>query len=365
MFFAPEFKSVIRKMRDLVSISAFTILLLCGCAEKQQSAFVHSVVLTQPAQRGLENEKSFSGVVEEAHEISLGFKTPGQIKRILVKEGDHVRQGQLIATLDDVDYQLGVDQLQIQYDQLDDEMKRLEKLHQNHSLSDNDYVKAVAGLKQVGVQLQTYRNKLEYTQLKAPVSGYVQSVNFEPAEMVDAGTPIINLLDVHRMEVSVNLPANLYMIKDRIKQIVCRSPFEPGKEIPMKLISIVPKADGVQLYKMRLTFENEGDIRLTAGQNIEVNLRIAGTDSQNEVTLTPHAIFQEQGTAYVWVLGDDSVVHKQAVTVAGLDEKGDAIISSGLTGNERVVRAGVNALQDNEQVRVVEEHVKTNIGGLL
>lgn len=352
-------------MKDLVSISAFTILLLCGCAEKQQATFMHSVVLTQPVQRGLENEKSFSGVVEEAREISLGFKTPGQIKRILVKEGDHVRQGQLIATLDDVDYQLGVDQLQIQYDQLDDQMKRLEKLHQNHSLSDNDYVKAVAGLKQVGVQLQTYRNKLEYTQLKAPVSGYVQSVNFEPSEMVDAGTPIINLLDVHRMEVSVNLPANLYMIKDRIKQIVCRSPFEPGKEIPMKLISIVPKADGIQLYKMRLTFENEGDIRLTAGQNIEVNLRIAGVESQNEVTLTPHAIFQEQETAYVWVLGDDSTVHKQAVTVAGLDEKGNAIISSGLTGNERVVRAGVNVLQDNEHVRVVEEQVKTNIGGLL
>ena len=352
-------------MKDLVSISVFAFLLLFGCTQQQQPTFTHSVMLTQPVQRGLENEKSFSGIVEEAHEISLGFKTPGQIKRILVKEGDHVRQGQLIATLDEVDYQLGVEQLQIQYDQLDSEMKRLEKLHQNHSLSDNDYVKAVAGLKQVGVQLQTYRNKLEYTQLKAPVSGYVQSVNFEPAEMVDAGTPIINLLDVHRMEVSVNLPANLYMIKDRIKQIVCRSPFEPGKEIPMKLISIAPKADGVQLYKMRLTFENEGDVRLTAGQNIEVNLRVAGTDSQNEVTLTPHAIFQEQETAYVWVLGDDSAVHKRAVTVAGLDEKGNAIITNGLTGNEQVVRAGVNVLQDNEQVRVVEEQVKTNIGGLL
>ena len=133
----------------------------------------------------------------------------------------------------------------------------------------------------------------------------------------------------------------------------------------MKLISIVPKADGVQLYKMRLTFENEGDVRLTAGQNIEVNVCIAGTDNANEVILTPHAIFQEQETAYVWVLGDDSAVHKRAVTVSGLDEKGNAIITNGLTGNEQVVRAGVNVLQDNEPVRVVEEQMKTNIGGLL
>ncbi len=346
-------------------MSAAALCLLSGCAEKQQPAFTHSVVLTQPVQRGLENEKSFSGIVEEAHEISLGFKTPGQIKRILVKEGDYVRQGQLIATLDDVDYQLAVDQLQIQFDQLTDEMKRLEKLHQGNSLSDNDYTKAVAGLKQVGVQLQTYRNKLDYTQLKAPVSGYVQSVNFEPAEMVNTGSPVINLLDVHRMEVSVNLPANLYMIKDRIKQIVCRSPFEPGKEIPMKLISIAPKADGIQLYKMRLTFEKEGDRQLTAGQNIEVCLRVASADNQGEVTLTPHAIFQADEKSYVWVLGSDSLVHKTAVNVVGLDEKGNAIISAGLTGAERVVRAGVNALQDNEKVRVVEEQTTTNIGGLL
>ena len=58
-------------------------------------------------------------------------------------------------------------------------------------------------------------------------------------------------------------------------------------------------------------------------------------------------------------------MHKRAVTVSGLDEKGNAIITNGLTGNEQVVRAGVNVLQDNEPVRVVEEQMKTNIGGLL
>ena len=137
-----------------------------------------------------------SGIVREAHTISLGFKTAGQIERIHVREGDYVRQGQLLAELDDADYRLGVEALQIQYDQLEDEVERTKRLFDQKSVSVNDYEKAVAGLRQLGVQLQVNKNKLDYTKLYAPIDGYVQSVNFSPAEMVDAGTALFTLLDM-------------------------------------------------------------------------------------------------------------------------------------------------------------------------
>ena len=85
-------------------------VILCltnGCTEKPAETFTRSVMLTTPVRTGAERIKHFSGVVQEKHDISLGFKTPGQIEQILVKEGDHVRKGQLIARLDDADYRLG------------------------------------------------------------------------------------------------------------------------------------------------------------------------------------------------------------------------------------------------------------------
>lgn len=66
--------------------------------------------------------KCYPGIVREAHTIGLGFKTAGQIERICVKEGDYVRRGQLLAELDAADYRLGVEALQIQYDQLEEEV---------------------------------------------------------------------------------------------------------------------------------------------------------------------------------------------------------------------------------------------------
>lgn len=229
------------------------VLMQVGCSEqKQEAGPVHSVMLVQPEGTGSETVKTFSGVIEEGREISVGFKTPGQLARIAVKEGQYIKAGQLVAVLDDKDYKLGVEAAQIQYDQLKGEVARLKQLHDANSLSGNDYEKAVAGLGQVGVSLQSNKNKLEYTRLYAPTSGYVQSVNFEASEMVDAGTPIITLLDVHQMEVSINIPAGLYLEKDRITGYVCKGAFDGGAEIPLRLISITPKADNNQLYKVRL-----------------------------------------------------------------------------------------------------------------
>lgn len=84
--------------------------------------------------------QNFSGVVQESHNIGLGFKPQDKLKNIR-KEGDYVKKGQLIAQLDHTDYQLGVQALEIQCKQLEDEVKRTEALYRSKSISINDYEK--------------------------------------------------------------------------------------------------------------------------------------------------------------------------------------------------------------------------------
>ena len=165
----------------MLCLPALLICLLCSCSEQKKTSLpVHSVEVTNLTPSCKTITKSYSGIVREAHEISLGFKTAGQIKRIHVEEGKYVKKGELLAELDDEDYKLGVEALQIQYDQLKDEVARTQKLFEQKSVSANDYEKASAGLRQLGVQLQVNKNKLEYTRLYAPEDGYIQSVNFSP-----------------------------------------------------------------------------------------------------------------------------------------------------------------------------------------
>lgn len=341
------------------------LLLLAACSTNKEEKFVRSVKLVQPIALGNVSHKSLSGMVKEAREISLGFKTGGQIEKILVKEGDFVRQGQTIAVLDQKDYQLGVDAYQIQYDQMKEEVERMRQLYEAKSLSGNDYEKAVAGLKQIKVQLDINKNKLDYTTLVAPVSGYIQSVNYEKAEMVQAGSPIVNLLDVARIEVDVDIPASLYMQREKFSGFTCSSSLEPAVRYPLTLISINQKASSTQLYKMVLSLPNSEASKLTAGMNVAVDIALTegGTDSHG-FTLPINSIFNEDGKNYVWVLGNDSTVNKREVTLEGMNSAGKAIITNGIQNGDQVIKAGVHSLTEKEKVHVLPESDKTNVGGL-
>ena len=238
-------------------------------------------------------------------------------------------------------------------------------LYQHNSISGNDYDKATSGPAQVAVQLQSNRNKLDYTRLYAPASGYIQSVNFETAEMVDAGTPVFTLLDTRQMEVTVDIPASLHTQQNRINSITCRSVLSPEKKMPMHLVSIAPKADGNQLYKMTLEFDKKPGQEITPGMNVEVELHLRHRTSSQAYTLPLHCIFNHEGQNCVWVINNDSTVSRHIVSLDGTDEEGRAIVVDGLSGDEQIVNAGVNVLRDNEKVRIIEPVSPTNVRGLL
>ena len=342
-----------------------TSVLACACSDvNDTTTFRRSVYLTKPVQVSGNKVKIYSGIVEAAHEINLGFKTAGQISRIYSKEGDYVRKGQLLAELDDADYRLAVEALQVQYDQLADETKRTKQLFESKSVSANDYEKAVAGLKQLGVQLQANKNKLNYTRLYAPTDGYVQKVNFSRAEMVDAGTSVFQIMDVSHFEVVTDIPVCEYLQHKDFAKFYCRS-INNMYKIPLMFLSITPKADGNQLYRLRLAFKATPDMKLTAGMNVEVGIDIADDTSNPEFALPFSAVFQKEGKAYVWVLRNDSTVTQRAVTLDNTDVAGHIRVTGGLTGNEQIVRSGSSVLLEGEKVRVIGEPSKTNVGELL
>ena len=97
---------------------------------RQEKTLVRSVYTVVPMESGTETTKQYTGRVEEAHHINLGFKTAGQLTRILVEEGDYVHEGELLAELDTVDYRLAVDALQIQYGGFDNDRSALFPAHQ-------------------------------------------------------------------------------------------------------------------------------------------------------------------------------------------------------------------------------------------
>ena len=124
-------------------------------------------------------------------------------------------------------------------------------------------------------------------------------------------------------------------------------------------------AHGNQLYTLELGFTDRPDATLTAGMNVEVEIVSADSTAAHGHTVPLRALFNDGQSACVWVMQGDSTVVKRPVTIDGSLDNSRAVVTDGLTGDELIVRAGVNVLQQGEKVKVVEQPSKTNIGGIL
>lgn len=299
----------------------------------------------------LNTEKRLSGVVKEGNSANLAFKVAGRIAKIAFKEGDFVSQGSIVAELENSDYQLQYDAAKAQYEQVNKEVQRVEELYRRNSVSGNDYDKALAGRKLVQVQLDGMQSMLDGTRITAPFSGYVQRVPFSKGELVDAGMPIVELINISSMEVEVFIPSSLYTSVDRIKSVACSFDVIPGRSFPLTIIGINPKSNNSQLYKMRLALK-DADKRIAPGMSAQINYDLKSFNDTHLMELPLTSLFEKEGKTFVWVIDSiTSTISQREIKIDGFSKSAKAIVTGGLESGEIVITAGVNNLVSGEKVR--------------
>ncbi len=208
------------------TILLFILALLWGCVSNnsEQNKIMRMVKIESVQQADSLTVKSYSGIIKGANELNLSFRVAGPIQKILVKEGDYVKQGQLLAQMDTRDYEVQLQAAEAQYEQVKGEADRVIELYKRESITENDYDKAVSGLKMMRAKLKNAKDQMDDTQLRAPVSGYIQKVNFIENELIDAGMPVFSIIDVGYYQVEVEIPVSLYIER---ASILSFSGFQP------------------------------------------------------------------------------------------------------------------------------------------
>ncbi len=341
-------------------------LLLAGCSgnNSTQTEIVRKVKLEPVRQADSLQVKYFPGIIKEANEINLAFRVAGPILKIFVNIGDYVKAGQVVAQIDTRDYAVQLEVAQAQYDQVKAEADRIIELYSRQSVTENDYDKAVSGLKMVAAQLKNAEDQLNDTKLTAPVSGYINKVNFLENELVDAGMPVFSMIDAGHYHVEVEIPVSLYINRNKIVSFSAVQQIVSDKSFPLQLLTVSKKASNNQLYRLQLGFNPSGYPKLAPGMDVQVIICYAG-DAGAQVCVPLSALFSESDKSYIWVYRSDGTVQKREVVTGKLTGDGRIRIVSGARTGEQVVVAGVNQLTENEKAEPVEPVSETNAGGLL
>lgn len=293
---------------------------------------------------------SFPGRVEAGDSAMLAFRVAGEIRELRVRMGDRVPAGAVLAELDPTDYQLNLDARQAEFDLARLEAERASSLYAQQLLSEDQYDTAQTALATSRARLELAREELSFCQLTAPFAGAIAFTYAMPSEIVAPQQPVLNLQDISTLEIRFNLPPRYQPLLQAREQAVFSASFEllPGVllEARLKEVGMQPDPD-TNSYPVTLLVDSPADFSARPGMPVSVRLHHSSL-SRGRWQVPAEALFNRgDGTASVWrIAPPDMRVHSVPVEIDT-----DGALLSGLSPGDQIVAAGVDRLQEGQQVR--------------
>ncbi len=356
------------KIRNIFLLFAIAVFALAGCKnstkDEPQAETIKKVKVETITDGVVQNTMTLNGKIKEKSLTALSFRVGGPLEKLNVKQGDYVRAGQVIAEIDDRDYQLHVETSKAQFEQTEGEYNRYKQLIEQKKIPENTFEKIKSGYLMAKTSYENAQNQLRDTKLKAPFSGYIYEKFVENYQTVGAGMPIVSIIDNSHLEVVVPVSeSQLNRVKSDKKSFL--NVANAGiKQLPVELLSVSEKAMEDGLYEAKFLFENKKDFKVAPGMTAEVTIYCQSGENQLSVAST--AIFHEKTSTYVWIYNPSSgQVEKREVTILLDGANGRVNISSGVNNGDQVVTAGVHYLVEGQKVETLKTPSVTNVGGLL
>jgi HlyD family secretion protein len=329
-----------------------------------------------------------SGYVTARRQATVSAKVTGKVEEVLFEEGLKVKEGQVLARLDDSNLKTSVDVAQAQLEstrlsleetraqlkQADEEFKRSTELAKLKIASQSDLDKAESDAmtlrarlarQQVDVltaqrQVTLWKQQIEDMVIRAPFDGVVTTKDAQPGEMispVSAGggftrTGICTIVDMASLEIELDVNESYINRVEPAQPAEATLDAYPDWQIPCKVIAIIPTADRQKsTVKVRVGFIKL-DPRILPDMSVKVAfLQTAGTPSTiaNAVLVPKTALQNQDGHDIVFTV-QNGHAERRAITV-GDTQGDDAVVTAGLTAGEKVIVNSPAGLKDGAAVK--------------
>jgi RND family efflux transporter MFP subunit len=375
-----------RRLQPGVVLVALGVLVLAGCdAAEPPLAPTEAPVVTvsQPLEKEITDYDQYTGRMDSAYTVEVRARVRGEVTAVLFKDGAFVKEGQPLFDLDDRTYKTALDVAKAQkataeasLKLADSEYRRAVKLLQLKAGTAQDVEVwgakkgvAVAQLGQAKAEIQRAELDVEFTRIKAPVSGRISRALVTKGNLVNAGggdTLLTTIVAVDPIDVYFNVDEqSLQLFRERRAREVGGS--TPGKE-PVIPAFLGLATDGDRFphkgtinfaenkvnaatgtIQVRATFPNK-KLLLTPGQFARIRLPIGET--YKGLLVTDQAVGIDQGQKYLLVVNSQNKVEYRPVQPGRLD--GSLRIfrpGSGLKAGEWVIVNGVQRVRPGVEVR--------------
>jgi RND family efflux transporter MFP subunit len=346
------------------------------------SETVRPVKAVQLQPWGEHSTRNFPGIAKALQDTELSFRVGGPLTELNAEAGRYIEHDEVIAKIDPRDFKIQIKSLEARLDASKAKLaesqlqyRRYEQLIKEKAAAKATYdrIKATFEMAEAQVRadlenLENAKNALEDAVLYAPFSGYIDQQYVENHQIVAASQPIISMIDLSVIEVEVALPEDMLSDMDRFESYACRFDALPNKTFTARL-----KETGKQpnpsnrTYPMTLTIVDDEKVIIRPGMAAEVKISIA-MDNKTPVFIVPLAAVGNDADrrTFAWIADPDTGrLSKKAITIHGFEKNGEIKISGEISANQWIVVAGVNALTEDQKIRLLALPSKSNVGNEL
>lgn len=307
----------------------------------------------------------YSGEVHARYEAPIAFRIDGKITQRAVGIGDHVKAGQLLATLDPSDATMNAagaraavaaatsqrDVAKLQRDRTAN-LRARALVSQSQMDQVEDALRAAeAALQQARQQLGVRENQVRYATLTAEHDGVITTQDAEAGQVVAAGQRVFGLAWSDEREVYIAVPEGRVAALRTGADLQVTLWAQPGRRYEGRLRELSAAADP----QSRTFLAKVSIVGAGADVQLQMSADVAATSSAtaDTFTLPASALFHKDAQAAVWVIDEHSRLVLREVGVARYVDDGIAI-GRGLVAGERVVTRGVHTLHAGDEVHVVD-----------
>lgn len=258
------------------------------------------------------------GTVQPVKQSTVSAQASGRIATLLVKTGDKVRAGQVLATIDDREAQVGVQKSQAQMNQAEAELRNVKaNLERTKDLqgkgfvskaaldvADAQYQSGVAARDQAVAAAKQSSISQGFTKVSAPYDGWVLQTHAEAGDLAVPGKPIVTVYAPQPLRAVVQVPGSRAQTARSASQTLVQIEDAQGQPqwIAPVARSVVPSADPVsQTMEWRLELPAKDSANLVPGQQVTVRFAQAQSGAASKLLLPQGAVVRRGELTAVYV----------------------------------------------------------------
>lgn len=362
------------KALTIGALSALLMLSLGSCGKKaQQGAMPAPAVSVMTVEPGnTVYESSYPVTLKGKTDIDIRPQVSGFITKVCVDEGQHVRKGQTLFIIDQVQYQAAVDQALANVNSAKSAVSTAEIAEQNKRMlldkniisqsewqtAANQLAQAKAALAQANAALVSARKNLAYTTVTAPSDGVVGVIPNREGSLASPSSaqPLTTISDNSEVYAYFSLTENDLLdlsnggttsIDAGIKNLPeVELELANGTRYPLKgkvatVSGLVDNSTGAS--SARALFPNPSGMLRSGNTGRLIMPHVA----ENVLIIPQKATYELQDLRYVYALNDSNVAMPVQITVMPYNDGKTFVVTSGLNGGERIVTEGVGTTVRN------------------